>query len=334
MTFKIAVYGVRDNEVDYFKKLNQYQYELKLLPELLTHDNIDTAQGMDAVLLRANCVADAQNLQKLHDWQIKYVFTRTVGFNHIDLQAAQDNGQIVARVPSYSPHAVADLAFTLGLTLQQRRVSWATHASHQKNFIVQPSEFTREIHDLKVGIIGTGRIGLTEAQNYHALGTKVIGYDVFQSEAAKKIVDFKSQEEVFQTADIVSLHVPYFPGKNDRFVNADLINLMKPQAVLVNTARAEIVDISAVVAALQNDRLSGFATDVLDHEADYFGKKVDQIKDLNLQALIDLYPRVLITPHLGSYTEEALVDMIKISFDNFHEVLATGTCDNLVKPDK
>ena len=152
---------------------------------------------------------------------------------------------------------------------------------------------------------------------------------MFQSEAAKKIVDFKSQEEVFQTADIVSLHVPYFPGKNDRFVNADLINLMKPQAVLVNTARAEIVDISAVVAALQNDRLSGF-----DHEADYFGKKVDQIKDLNLQALIDLYPRVLITPHLGSYTEEALVDMIKISFDNFHEVLATGTCDNLVQPDK
>ncbi|MBA1394627.1 lactate dehydrogenase, partial [Lactobacillus sp. XV13L] len=124
MTFKIVAYGVRENEVSYFKNLNKYNYELKLIPELLTHENINTAQGMDAVLLRANCIADEENLNKLKNWGIKYVFTRTVGYNHIDLKAIKANDQIVARVPSYSPHAVADLAFSLGLTLQ-RHISLA-----------------------------------------------------------------------------------------------------------------------------------------------------------------------------------------------------------------
>ncbi|AXX65437.1 lactate dehydrogenase [Bombilactobacillus bombi] len=330
MTFKIAAYGVRENEIDYFKNLNKYNYELKLIPELLTHENIDTAQGMDAVLLRANCVADADNLNQLKDWGIKYVFTRTVGYNHIDLTAAHANNQVVARVPSYSPHAVADLAFSLGLTLQ-RHISLATYNSQQKDFQVKTEEFSQEIHDLTVGIIGTGRIGVTEAQNYQALGAQVLGYDVFQSDAAKEVVEFVDQEELFQQADIVSLHVPYFPGKNDRFVNAELISLMKPTAVLINTARAEIVDVKAVIQALQNQKLGGFATDVIDNEKDYLGKKINQINDPNLQALIDLYPRAIITPHIGSYTKEALRDMITISYDNFNDVLTTGTTKNLVE---
>ncbi|NVY95600.1 lactate dehydrogenase [Lactobacillus sp. DCY120] len=332
MNFKIAAYGVRENEVEYFQKLNQYHYQLKLIPELLTTENLATAQGMDAVLLRANCTANAKNLAQLKDWGIKYIFTRTVGFNHIDLEAAQANGQIVARVPSYSPHAVADLAFSLGLTLQ-RHLSLAAFNSHQQNFQVLTEEFSREIHDLTVGIVGTGRIGVTEAQNYRALGARVLGYDVFQSPQAQKIVEFVDQDQLFQTADIVSLHVPYFPGKNDRFVNQELVQKMKPGAILINTARAEIVDTSAVATALENGHLGGFATDVLDNEKQYLGKEVATIPDPTLKRLLALYPRVLITPHIGSYTEEALTDMIQISYDNFHQVLTTGTCPNLVQAD-
>ncbi|BDR57967.1 NAD(P)-dependent oxidoreductase [Xylocopilactobacillus apicola] len=329
MTFKIVAYGVRENEKPYFVKLNKYNYELKLLPELLNHENIETAKGMDAVLLRANCIADAENLNLMKKWGIKYVFTRTVGYNHIDLAAAKANQQLVARVPSYSPHAVADLAFTLGLTLA-RHVSLASFNSYQKDFQVKPEEFSREIRDLTIGIVGTGRIGVVEANNYKTLGAKVLGYDVYQSDAAKEVVQFVEQGELFSQADIVSLHVPYFPGKNDRFINAELIAKMKPDAILVNTARAEIVDVDAVVSALKNQKIGGFATDVIDHEQDYLGQKVDEIKDPTLRELTALYPRVIITPHIGSYTVEALKDMISISYDNFNEVLQSGTSQNLV----
>lgn len=108
MTFKIAAYGVRENEIAYFNKLNKYDYELTLLADNLTHDNVDTAKGHDAVLIRANNIADAQNLATLAEYGIKYVFTRTVAYSHIDLAAAKANGQTVAYVPSYSPYAVGD----------------------------------------------------------------------------------------------------------------------------------------------------------------------------------------------------------------------------------
>lgn len=330
MAFKIVAYGVRDNEIPYFNELNQEHYELKLIPELLSHDNIATAQGMDGVLLRANCVADAQNLRQMNEWGIKYVFTRTVGYNHIDLAAAQKNHQIVARVPAYSPHAVADLAFTLGLTLQ-RHVSLAAFNSRNRDFRVTPEEFSLEIPDLTVGIVGTGHIGLVEAKSYKALGATVLGYDVYQSDAAKEVVKFVEQDELFAQSDIVSLHVPYFPGKNDHFINAKLISLMQPTAVLVNTARAEIVAVLDVIDALKKNQLGGFATDVIENERDYIGQKVTTIADAQLQELVNLYPRVLITPHIGSYTKKALIDMIRISYDNFHEVLTTGTCKNIVK---
>ncbi|MBA1394101.1 lactate dehydrogenase, partial [Lactobacillus sp. XV13L] len=138
-------------------------------------------------------------------------------------------------------------------------------------------------------------------------------------------------DELFKQADIVSIHVPYFPGKNDRFINENLISLMKPTAILVNTARAEIVDVTAVVSALEKNQLGGFATDVIDNEKDYLGKKVTQIQDKNLQTLVNLYPRAIITPHIGSYTQEALHDMIAISYDNFNDILTTGTTKNLVE---
>ena len=88
---------------DQMKQNNKYNYDLKLVEGLTTHENITECEGADAVLLRGNCVADRQNLEKLKEYGIKYVFTRTVGFNHIDLQAAADLGLIVARVPGYSP---------------------------------------------------------------------------------------------------------------------------------------------------------------------------------------------------------------------------------------
>ena len=118
MAFKIAVFGVRDNEVPYFHDLNKYNYDLTLVTENLSLANVDKVDGHDAVLARANCALQADMLQKLSEHGIKYVFTRTVGHNHIDLHVT------VAYVPSYSPYAVAELAFTLAL-MQQRQTTLA-----------------------------------------------------------------------------------------------------------------------------------------------------------------------------------------------------------------
>ncbi|ERL63933.1 NAD(P)-dependent oxidoreductase [Schleiferilactobacillus shenzhenensis] len=332
MAFKIACFGVHDYEVPFFKKLNQYDYDLKLIPELLTHDNVGEIAGCDGVLLRGNCVADAQNLAKMHDYGITYVFTRTIGYDHIDLPTAASYGMKVARVPGYSAYSVAELALSLGLMLF-RHTADATARTATGDYRVTPTFFSREAHSSTIGIIGTGHIGVTEAQLWRGMGATVLGYDVYQSDVAKAVVEFVDLPELAARADIISLHVPYFPGQNDKMINAALIGQMKSSAVLVNTARGELVDYDAVLAALQAGQLDGFASDVLLEESQIFGKKLPSNADLPLpvlQQLAALYPKVLFTPHMGSLTEPALEGMISVSYDNFHTALTTGTVPNEV----
>lgn len=332
--FKIACYGVRPNEVPYFNQFNKYDYQLTFIEELLTHENITTAKNHDAVLLRGNCVADKENLEKLNNYGIRYVFTRTVGVNHIDLAVAENYHMHVARVPSYSPNAIAELSLTLAMMLL-RHTAYATNRTAHKNFIVDETMFSKEVRNCTVGIIGTGRIGLTEAKLFSGLGAHVIGYDVYQSDAAKEVLTFKTQDELLAESDIVSIHVPHIPGKNDQMINQTFLGKMKSDAILVNTARGELQDNKAILTALENNQLAGFGTDVFANEKDLFFKafKIDQpLPDPIIQKLIDLYPRVLVTPHIGSNTDEALKNMITTSFDNFNDILTAGISKNEVKP--
>lgn len=330
--FKIICYGVRPNEVEIFETFNRYDYALTLEEALLTHDNIETAKGHDAVLLRGNCVADRENLTKMKEYGIRYVFTRTVGFNHIDLEAAKEFGQMVARVPGYSPNSVAELAMTLGMTLL-RNVQYTADRTHGGDFRVTPRMFSREVRNCTVGIVGVGKIGLVEAELYRGLGAHVLGYDPYPSDVARKVVEFTDLDTIARTADIVSIHVPYFKGENDNFINAEFLAKMKDDAILVNTARGELVDLTAVADALEEDRLYGFATDVIPNERDTFFKHfdaVESIPDPAVVRLVNCYPRALITPHVGSNTDEAVKNMVETSFENFNTVLTTGTCANLM----
>lgn len=330
--FKIICYGVRPNEVEIFEKLNRYDYALTLEEALLTHDNIETAKGHDAVLLRGNCVADRENLAKMKEYGIRYVFTRTVGFNHIDLEAAKEFGQPVARVPGYSPNSVAELAMTLGMTLL-RNVQYTADRTHHGDFRVTPRMFSREIRNCTVGIVGVGKIGLVEAKLYRGLGAHVLGYDPYPSDAAREVLEFTDLDTLARRSDIVSIHVPYFKGENDNFVNAEFVAKMKDDAILVNTARGELVDLTAVADALEEDRLYGFATDVIPNERDTFFRHfdaVDAIPDPAVVRLVKCYPRALLTPHVGSNTDEAVKNMVETSFENFNEILTTGTCANLM----
>lgn len=330
---KIACYGVRPNEVDSFHKYNTYNYDLTLYEEYLNHDNVETAKGHNAVLLRANCAADAKNLAKFKEYGIEYVFTRTVGYDFIDVEEAKRLGMKVAFVPAYSPNAIAELGLTFGMTLL-RNIQYTAHQSSVNlDFRVTPQMFSPEVRKSTVGIIGTGRIGLEEAKMYKAMGARVLGYDLFQSDAAKEVVEFVEQDTLLNESDIVSLHVPHIPGENDEMINAEFIGKMKDGAILINTARGALQDNQAVIDAIKSNKLSGFGTDVLPNEGEFFFKKfdsIDDIEDETVRELINLYPRVLITPHIGSNTHEALKDMISVSYENFNDVLTTGTSVNIL----
>lgn len=329
--FKIVAYGVRENEIPYFKELNKYNYQLKLVPEFLTHKNVESARGMDGVLLRGNCVADALNIEKFNSYGIKYVMTRTVGYNHIDLNAIKKYDMKCARVPAYSPFAVAELALTLGMMLY-RHTAIATSNTFKGNYMIDPRTFSNEIHSSTVGIIGAGKIGATEASLYKAMGSTVLAYDPYPSEYAKKFVEFVSRETLLDNSDIVSIHTPYFPNENDNMVDFEFIDSMKTGSMLVNTARGQLVDLKAVVKAIRSGKLGGFATDVFKNESELIGNNFSGLlPQPTLEELRELYPKVIITPHIGSYTRPALHDMISVSYENFEEARKEGHTPNDIK---
>lgn len=326
---KVLFYGVRQVEVAYFHKINErFNYDLVLEEELLNESNYELAKGCDAVVLRANCKADKTYIDRIKEYDVKHLFTRTVAYNHIDVEYAKQCGLNVARVPSYSPNAIAELAVSLGMQLT-RTAPMIANTQH-KDFMVTSDYFAKEIRNSIVGIIGTGKIGLTTAKLFKGLGATVIGYDVYPNEAAKEVLEYVTLEELQAKSDIVSLHMPHVKGSNDEMVNADFLRKMKDGSILINTSRGEIQNHKDILEALNFGKLRGYGTDVFTSESDYFFQDFQNrpLPDPVVEELVHLYPRVLITPHVGSFTDEALINMIETSLENIQQQETVGICEN------
>ncbi|WP_410208792.1 2-hydroxyacid dehydrogenase [Fusobacterium sp.] len=325
---KLICYGVRKVERAYFEKLNKFGYDLTLVEELLNDSNIDMIQGHEAVMLRANCPANRVNLEKMKSFGVKYLLTRTVGYNHIDLDVANEMGFKMARVPRYSPNAIAELAVTFAMNLV-RKGAYMVDRTRNRNFIIDEYMFSPEIRNLTVGVIGTGKIGFTSAKLFRGLGAKVIAYDLYLNEHSKEYVEYVTLEELNKKADIITIHCPYCKGENDKMIDDKFIANLKKGAIIINTARGELQDVEAVIRGIESGKIGGYATDVFSNEKEFFFKDMSgKEMDPTVEKLISLYPRVLVTPHIGSYTDEALTNMIETSYKNLDEFLKTGDCSN------
>lgn len=330
MEKKMICFGVRDYEKPYFEKLGKkYGYDLILRPEYLNDDCYELAKGYEMVMVRGNCPVNREHMKFLADNGLKYYLTRTAGYNHVDVAACKDYGIETAFVPGYSPNAISELALTLAMMLL-RNAAYSCDLARQGKFKVTSQMFSREVRGCTVGILGCGRIGLTTANLFKGLGARVIGYDVYQSEKAKETVEFLPIDEFVKEADIVVCHMAYVKGSNDNFISKEFIDKMKDNAILINVARGQVMDTQAAMDAVRSGHLAGVGLDVVADETKLFNHEFDPAHmDTKLhQDIVDLYPKVLITPHIGSATDMALIDMIEVSLKNMEEYLATGKCKN------
>lgn len=330
MTRTIKCYGVRDYEIQSFNELGQkYNYRLDLEEKLLTKDNIQTAFGYEIIMIRGNCILDRESLKALSERGLKYILTRTIGYDHIDLNASKEFDIKVANTPNYSPNSVAELAVTFALMLL-RNVSYITNNTSNGDFRINSKMFSKEIRDCTVGIIGCGRIGYTVSKLFYGLCANVIAYDVKPKD--NPYVKFMELDEVIKKSDIITLHLPYFNGQNDNLINSENISKMKDGAIIINTSRGELLDLNAAVNAIKSHKLGGLAIDVIQNEHRLFFQKWDkcELENTLYKEIIDLYPSVLVTPHIGSSTKRALYEMIEISLQNMDEYNEDGNCHNSV----
>ncbi len=331
---KVFCYGVRPVEKPFFDKLaTEYKLDVTCTDKFLTDkESAEMANGYDAVILRANCWATKENLDIYKAGGVKYLLTRTVGVNHIDIPYAKELGFKMAYVPFYSPNAIAELAVTHALMLLRNMAYTTNRTGVQKNFIIDSQMFAKEIRNCTVGIIGLGKIGFTTAQLFKGLGANILGQDLFKKEGVEDVLTQVELDELLAKSDIVSLHCPFIPA-NGKLVTDEFLAKMKPGAILINAARGELQDVDALIRALESGQLSGLGIDVLEDEGKFFFKdfKDQEMADPQVEKLASMYPKVLISPHMGSYTDEAVTNMIETSFQNLLEFEETGDCKNKIK---
>lgn len=329
---KIIFYGVRDVEVPIFEAVNKkFGYDITLIPEYLTDEaTTRKALGNDAVVLRGNCFATKERLDIYKEMGVQYILTRTVGVNHIDVPYVKKLGMKTAFVPFYSPNAIAELALSLAMNLL-RNVSYTANKTKDRNFIVDKQMFSKEVRNCTVGIVGLGRIGMTAAKLFKGLGANVIGYDLFPKTGVENIITQVSMDELLGKSDIITLHAPYIK-ENGKIITKETLVKMKDGVIFINTGRGELVDTSALVEALESGKVSGAGIDTLNNEVSIFFKDFgnSKLENTDFEKLVQMYPKVLITPHIGSYTDEATLNMIETTFDNIKEYLETGDCKNKI----
>ena len=276
-------------------------FEFNIHPPLRTGDQI-VAAAADADVL---CMRDqfgqvtADVFQRLP--KLKLIVTRSVGYDHIDLDEAKLRGIPVCHIPDYGAHMIAEQAFGLLLAVARNVVRGNERYKLEHRFSDQDLQGI-ELFGKTLGVIGTGRIGIHCVRIAKGFGMRVVAHDVYQNESSAQDLDFTylPLEELLAESDFVSLNVA-LTETTQHFINADRLAQMKQGAVLVNTARGAVVDTQALIDALRSGQLSGAGLDVLEDERDVY----HDFGNLN----------VVVTPHLGWYTDGAVARILNITFE-------------------
>ena len=325
---KILIYGVRDYEENVMKQcIEQIGMNADMISEDLTEETLSKAKGYDGVSIQQVKEVKSENIfEALKEYGVKVISSRTAGVDMINLEAAKKNGIIVTNVPRYSPNAIAELAVSHTLTLL-RKCSQVDLRMKKNDFRWKGDLLGREIRSLTVGVIGTGKIGVTSAKLFKGFGANVIGYDLYKSKEAEEVLTYtETLEELLKEADVVSLHTPSLDSTR-YMINKDTLKLMKNSALLINTSRGDVIKTEDLIEALKAGEIAGAGLDTLENEGIFINKTVtsETIEGTPVDILQKM-ENVVVTPHLGFFTETAIENIVSKALENITEAVTTGDC--------
>lgn len=319
---KIAFFSAKGYDQQSFSQANAgHAHEMTFFEVPLNRDTVAMAKGFPAVCIFVNDLANRDILQALKDGGCELIVLRCAGFNNVDLSSAEALGIKVARVPAYSPHAVAEHALALIMTLN-RKTHRAFNRVREGNFALD-GLLGFDLAGKTVGVVGLGKIGTIFATIMDAIGCRVIVHDPYASANDESTFNLVAFDDVVEQADIISLHCPLTP-ETHHLINQEVLARCKKGLMLINTSRGQMVDTKAAIAALKNGQLGALGLDVYEEEADLF------FSDLSSQVIQDdvfmrllTFPNVLITGHQGFFTREALTNIADTTLANV-TAFATG----------
>ena len=309
---KLAFFDTKSYDIPGFDRYGiPAGVEIKYFELNLNRDTVTLAAGFDAVCVFVNDTVDAVVVDKLCQLGVKAIVLRCAGFNNVDIKACEGKLRVF-RVPAYSPHAVAEHAMALLLTIN-RRTHKAYIRTRDFNFSLQGLAGF-DLYGKTVGIVGTGKIGRVFADICKGFGMKILAYDKFPNPDAG--LDYVDLPELFAQADIISLHCP-LTEETHHLINADTIAMMKKGVTIINTSRGALVDTEALINGIKEKKVGAACLDVYEEEGDFFYEDFSGhiVQDDKLVRLIAM-PNVIVTSHQAFLTSEALDNIAATTVNN------------------
>ena len=316
---RIAVFSTRRYDREFLTSANDdVGHELVFFEPRLTAETARLAAGFAAVSVFVNDELDRTTLATLGAGGTALVALRSAGFNNVDLAAAGELGLRVVRVPAYSPHAVAELAVALILTLN-RKIHRAYQRVRDGNFSLD-GLLGFDLYGRTVGVIGTGIIGATTAAILSGFGCRLLAADPFPNERLLELgARYVELPELFAESDIITLHCPLLP-ETTHLIDRRAISQMRRGVMLINTSRGGLVDSAAVVAGLKAGRIGSLGLDVYEEETELFSHDLsNQIIQDDVFSRLLTFPNVVVTAHQGYFTSEALREIAATTLLNVSE---------------
>jgi D-lactate dehydrogenase len=319
---KVAVFDTKPYTRSSFMEGNRNEFALHFFEPRLTLETVSLAAGFDAVCVFVNDTLDAKVIDQLKERGVGMIALRCAGYNNVDIEAAYRNGISVARVPAYSPHAIAEHATALLLSLN-RKIHKAYNRVREGNFSLS-GLVGFDLYGKTAGIVGVGRIGKCLAEILAGFGMTVLGHDRTPDQDAirKTGIRYVEMDELISKSDVISLHAPLLP-ETRHMINAAAIARMKDGVILVNTGRGALIDSSALIEGLKSGKVGAAGLDVYEEEeAVFFEDHSDMVITDDILSRLLAFSNVIITSHQAFLTREALSGIAGITFDNIKEYRA------------
>jgi D-lactate dehydrogenase len=331
---KALATAVNDEEGHYLAQALQGIVELQLTSGSLNDVDPNNLAGIEILIPFIHERIGHVEIEKMP--KLKLIATRSTGYDHIDLAAAQ-RGIAVSNVPGYGETAVAEQTFALMLTLS-RKMHLAYTRTQQGDYSIEGLRGF-DLYGKTLGVVGAGAIGLHVIRIAKGFGMNVVAYDVNQNRLLAEVLGFRyvKLDELFAIADIITLHAPALPSTR-HMINRETLSTMKRGVLLINTARGSLIDTQALIWALDTGILVGAGLDALEgeeflqHEEELLNipDTEDKLNILAHNRLLQRRDNVVITPHIAFNTEEALRRILDTTIENVQAFLQ-GHPSNLVK---
>lgn len=312
----VCVFSMHRFEQPFLECANKtHGHALTLLEASLNEATAPLAKGHAAVCVFANDRPNAAVLEQLAAGGTRLLALRSAGFNHVSLEAAERLGLTVARVPAYSPRAVAEHGVALMLTLN-RKIHRAHARVREGNFLLD-GLMGFDMGGKTVGIVGTGRIGAAAARILAGFGCELLGFDPYPNpECAALGLRYVDLDTLLAQSHIITLHCPLTP-KSRHLIDQRAVERMRRGVMLINTGRGALVDTRALIGGLKSGHIGSLGLDVYEEEENIFFRDLsDNVIQDDVFARLLTFSNVIVTAHQGFFTHEAVEQIETTTLQN------------------